>query len=282
MNTKDGLLLIDKPQGMTSHDVVQFARRRLAVDKIGHTGTLDPNAAGLMILTVGKATKILPYLSYQTKEYIATLKLGVRTDTGDIWGTVIGQSPVRPVTEAAVRQLFADSLGPQTQIPPMYSAKKVQGRKLVDLARRNITVERAAQPIVIDQLELLALRGDSLDFRVVCSGGTYIRVLCEDLAAKLGQTGTMAALRRIRIGPYPLADAYPLEELPEDPRLISIYDALNGWPMIEAEDPAAVFNGRPLKLDSRAPVVMVTHDHQVLAVYQQEAGGLYRCRRGLW
>ncbi|MBQ9037101.1 MAG: tRNA pseudouridine(55) synthase TruB, partial [Erysipelotrichaceae bacterium] len=188
----DGILLVNKPSGITSHDLVMKVRKKLMTQKIGHTGTLDPLANGVMILTVGKATKILPYITNHDKEYVAVLKLGIRTNTLDVTGDVLEEREINKVTEEQIREVFESFIGPQKQVPPMFSAKKINGKKLYELAREDIEIEREACDIVIHEMELLDFNGnDEIRFRVSCSAGTYIRVLCEDIAERLGNIGTM-------------------------------------------------------------------------------------------
>lgn len=208
----DGILLIDKPEGMTSFDVVARIRRLYGTRQVGHTGTLDPLATGLLAVLVGRAVKASEYLTEKDKEYFAGLRLGITTDTEDITGTVLSQGerlPQRPEVLAAASRFVGEIL----QTPPMYSALKVGGKKLVDLARQGITVERTPRPVVIRSLEIVDGEGSDYQLCVCCSKGTYIRTLCADIGKALGCGGVMTSLRRIRTGRYHIRDSHTLDEL---------------------------------------------------------------------
>ncbi len=216
----DGLLIIDKPQGFTSHDVVGKCRKILNTKKIGHTGTLDPLATGVMAICVGKATKLSDLLTADDKTYEVTMQFGIKTDTADITGTVTQSEDVN-IDEENVIDVLKTFIGKQEQIPPMYSAIKQDGKKLYELARKGIEVERKARAIEIFSIDNISLEGNLLSFRTHVSKGTYIRVLCEDIANKLGTIGTMTSLRRTQSGKYQIEDAISLEEVSED-KIISI------------------------------------------------------------
>ena len=208
----DGILLIDKPEGITSFDVVARVRRLFGTKQVGHTGTLDPLATGLLVVLVGRAVKASELLIEKDKEYIAGLRLGITTDTEDITGSVLTRSeslPAREEVAAAAGQFIGELL----QTPPMYSALKVGGKKLVDLARQGITVERAPRPVTIHSLEILGGEGPDYQIRVSCSKGTYVRTLLADIGKALGCGGTMYALRRTRAGSCSVQDAHTLAEI---------------------------------------------------------------------
>lgn len=222
----DGVLIVDKHAGVTSHDIVGKVRRLYGTKRVGHTGTLDPMATGVLVVLVGRAAKASEYLTCDRKRYLATLRLGITTDTEDTSGTVLTQTDHIP-DFAALKAVLPEFRGPILQIPPMYSALKQGGQKLVDLARRGITVERSAREIQIFQLE--ATPTDSpADFAldVTCSGGTYIRTLCADIGARLGCGGAMASLRRASVGNFSLSQAYTVDTLeamsPEERRAVLI------------------------------------------------------------
>jgi tRNA pseudouridine55 synthase len=206
----EGLLLVDKPQGVTSFDVVRLLRRRLGIRRIGHTGTLDPIAQGLLIMLVGEGTKHQQAFQSHDKVYAASVRLGVQTDTGDTEGQVIREAPVPALDRARVAGVLASLVGPLTQIPPAFSAVKVRGRPSYWWARRRQTVERRERTVRIFSASLEQLTTDHLAFRVHCSAGTYIRTLAELLAERLGTVGHVDALTRERIGEWPLAEARPL------------------------------------------------------------------------
>lgn len=207
----DGVLLIHKPQGITSFDVVARIRRLYGTKQVGHTGTLDPMATGLLPVLVGRAVKASEFLTEKDKEYIAGLRLGVTTDTEDITGTVLTETndiPDKETVLATAKTFIGDIM----QVPPMYSAIKIGGEKLVDLARKGITVEREARPITVYALDIDG-NGRDYQMRVACSKGTYIRTLCVDIGAKLGCGGTMSSLVRTQTGGFTLDHAYTLDEL---------------------------------------------------------------------
>ena len=209
----DGILLIDKPEGMTSHDVVFRVRRLFGTKKVGHTGTLDPMATGVLVVLLGRAAKACEYVSHDEKVYEAGLRLGLTTDTEDVTGQVLSTAerlPAREEVEAVLPRFRGDIL----QIPPMYSALKVNGRKLCDLARAGEVIEREARPVTVRELVCEATDSSS-DYRLTvrCSGGTYIRTLCADIGAALGCGGVMAALRRTEAVGFSIADCVTLGAL---------------------------------------------------------------------
>ena len=212
-----GVLLIDKPQGMTSQQVVSKVKYLLKSDvhdskKAGHTGTLDPMATGLLPICLGEATKFSHYQLDAVKSYQAIIKLGEQTDTGDAEGQIIATIPVPNVTQAMLQSVTEQFLGEIMQVPPMYSALKKDGKKLYELAREGIEVERAARPLTIYELSLTPLSDQQLQLTVTCSKGTYVRVLAEDIAKALGTLGHLTALRRIRTGDFEIANAITLAD----------------------------------------------------------------------
>ena len=213
----DGIFNVLKPPGMTSHDVIGFLRRALNTKKIGHGGTLDPDAAGVLPVFAGSATRLLSYAMEGRKQYIAEFTLGEQRDTGDDSGTVVKTMPVPELTEAKLQEVLQGFLGQQNQLPPMYSAVKINGQKLYQLARKGVEVERQARPIEIYKLELLDFSASKFTVAVECSKGTYIRVLGEDIATALGTCGTMSFLLRTQVGSYLLNEAHTLQEIAENP-----------------------------------------------------------------
>ena len=212
-----GVLLIDKPQGMTSQQVVSKVKYLLKSDvhdskKAGHTGTLDPMATGLLPICLGEATKFSHYQLDAVKSYQAIIKLGEQTDTGDAEGQIIATSPVPHVTQAMLQSVIEQFLGEIMQVPPMYSALKKDGKKLYELAREGIEVERTARPLTIYELSLTPLSDQQLQLTVTCSKGTYVRVLAEDIAKALGTVGHLTALRRIQTGDFEIANAITLAD----------------------------------------------------------------------
>lgn len=231
----NGIVIVDKPQGWTSQDVTARLRRVFSTRRIGHGGTLDPMATGVLPVFVGRATRAVEFFDHAEKTYEATLRLGMKTDTQDITGTVLEERPVT-VTEQDILNVLPAFRGEILQIPPMYSALKVNGQKLYDLARKGKEVERQPRPITIHELELLHFDGQDARIRVRCSKGTYIRTLCEDMGEKLGCLGCMAALRRTRAGEYTIEKAVPLQTLldAENPEqyLLSMDSPFLGYPAV--------------------------------------------------
>ncbi len=210
----NGVINIHKPQGFTSHDVVAKLRRILSMKKIGHTGTLDPDATGVLPICVGRATKTADMLTATEKEYIAKVKLGAETDTQDASGTVLKSAEVK-ITEEEIFAAAREFVGDILQIPPMYSAIKQNGKKLYELARAGQTVERKPRPVTIEEIEVLEinLQEEWFTMRVACSKGTYIRTLCQDIGEKLGCFAHMAELCRTKSGKFSIEDAVTLEEV---------------------------------------------------------------------
>lgn len=261
----DGILIIDKPAGLTSHDVVARVRRILRERRVGHTGTLDPFATGVLVLLVGRATRLAQFLSGADKEYEAIIRFGYATETGDCEGTprslTEGGPIVEPVPDWGGREIeaaLASQRGEIAQVPPMYSAKKVRGERLYELARRGVEIERAAVSVKIHELEALdgshaPLRRNvdgtcDMRVRVLCSAGTYVRTLAESVGANLGVGAHLAALRRTRAGEFGLQEAITLEELERQTRasdagaeriLISLNAALSEMPSVHLTSEAA-------------------------------------------
>ena len=214
----NGIVIIDKPQEWTSQDVTARLRRVFNTRRIGHGGTLDPMATGVLPVFVGRATRGVEFFEHAEKTYETVLRLGLTTDTEDISGTVLTEQDAF-VTGEELEAVLARFRGEILQVPPMYSALKVGGQKLVDLARKGRTVERQPRPVTIHELTMLGMEADGIHLRVRCSKGTYIRTLCKDIGEALGCGGCMAALRRTQAGEYTIAEAVPLQTLldSEDP-----------------------------------------------------------------
>ena len=215
----NGIVIVDKPQGWTSQDVTARLRRVFGTRRIGHGGTLDPMATGVLPVFVGRATRAVEFFEHAEKAYETVLRLGITTDTEDISGTVLEEKAVS-VTQEALDAALAQFRGEIQQVPPMYSALKINGQKLCDLARKGKTVERQSRTITIHALDCLEFTGQTVRLRVRCSKGTYIRTLCKDIGEALGCGGCMEALCRIRAGAYTIEEAVPLETLleTEDPQ----------------------------------------------------------------
>ena len=210
----NGIVIVDKPQGWTSQDVTARLRRVYATRRIGHGGTLDPMATGVLPVFVGRATRGVEFFEHAEKTYETVLLLGRTTDTQDVTGTVLAEKPVH-LSPADIEKVLPRFRGDILQVPPMYSALKVNGKKLYELARKGQEVERQPRPITVFELTNLDFDGTRLSLRVKCSKGTYIRTLCQDIGDALGCGGCMEALRRVRAGEYGIEDAVPLEQLLE-------------------------------------------------------------------
>ena len=244
----NGIVIIDKPQGWTSQDVVSKLRGVLHTKRIGHGGTLDPMATGVLPVFVGRGTRAVEFFEHAEKCYETVLRFGIATDTEDITGTVLEEKPVN-VTREALEAALENFRGEIQQIPPMYSALKINGQKLCDLARKGKEVERKPRTITIFRLDLLDFDGNTARLRVACSKGTYIRTLCKDIGEKLGCGGCMESLRRVTAGAYTIDEAVPLAQL------------------VESENPEQFLR----------PVDTMFVDHEAVTLTQKQA---LRCRNG--
>ena len=248
---------MDKPAGISSNDVVQQARRLFGAQKVGHTGSLDPLATGVLPLCFGEATKFSQYLLDANKTYWTRIRLGVSTETGDADGEVIAQVDATAITQTQVSDALETFVGEIEQIPSMYSALKHQGQPLYKLARQGIEVERAPRTVTIYSAELLQFAEAYIELRVHCSKGTYIRSLAEDLGAALGCGGHVSALRRLAAGPYAEAQAVTLEQVSEigdaqemDALLLPVASAVGSWPSVRLHEDTAhyVRQGQPVQV----------------------------------
>lgn len=238
----NGIIVVDKPLGRTSHDMVYEMRRLTGIKKVGHTGTLDPMATGVLPVCIGKATKAADMLTLSDKAYTAELILGKTTDTQDAQGETLTECEVT-CSEAEIREVINSFVGEIEQIPPMYSAIKQNGKKLYELARQGIEVERKARRVTINSIDILKIDGLSVTIDVSCSKGTYIRTLCADIGEKLGVGAYMNTLRRTRTGCFSIEDSHTLEELKE----IGAENALIPLDMIFKEYPAVTLNPKQVK-----------------------------------
>lgn len=209
----DGIIIVDKPTGMTSHDVVSRVRRRLNMRRVGHAGTLDPLATGVLIMLIGRSTKLFDRFVSFDKGYAATLRLGTQTTSADITGEIIDQKPFDHISRAEVEDVLRQFVGESEQMPPMVSAVKYKGERLYRLARKGIVVDRPARKIRIDVLNLVDYELPEVKFHMECSKGTYVRTLAEDVGAKLGCGACITQIERTRVGDFRLEDAVKLEDL---------------------------------------------------------------------
>jgi tRNA pseudouridine55 synthase len=224
----DGIVVLDKPKGMTSHMAVNKVKSALQTSRAGHTGTLDPFATGVLAVCIGKATKVIPFLDEDFKEYEALLRLGISTDTMDATGRVLVEKSIGAITKGRVMEVFSEFKGTIGQTPPMFSALKKNGVRLYKLARKGVVVERPPRTVTIKELELIDLNSNFIRFFVNCSRGTYIRVLGSDIGKELGCGGHLVDLRRVKSGKFELRDTISLEDVKKgDIRLIPINEALS-------------------------------------------------------
>lgn len=272
----EGICIVDKPGGWTSHDVVGRARRLLGTRKVGHAGTLDPMATGVLVLGVGRATRLLTFITGVDKSYEATIRLGVETDSLDADGAVLRRHDMTPPTRAALAAAAGRLTGDLDQVPPMVSAVKVGGRRLHELAREGVEVERSARRVHVERFEVHTTDDPMLlHATVTCSSGTYVRVLAADLGAALGGGAHLASLRRTRVGPFALDEATDLESL----RVLPPVEGVRHLEQTELDEAtaAAVRHGRvlergALELAGPGPWALVQDGH-LLAIYEAHRAG---------
>ncbi len=276
-----GILILDKPEGLTSRDVDNAVSKSVSTKKVGHLGTLDPFATGVLVVAIGQGTKFLPYLGGKRKTYIASLILGSKTDTGDKTGRVIEEREVPKLTQEAIESALASFLGCSKQLSPAYSALKTGGVPAYKLARMGVEVKRKERDIEVYSIRLLLHKGSRIDFSCEVSEGTYIRVLGEDIAEKLGTVGHLERLRRVAVGPFTLKEARPFSK----PNFLNPLDPTPyvDLPRIEATDEMALSakQGKALNLQGDSERYLIAKDGEAVAVYRKE-GESYRSERGLF
>jgi tRNA pseudouridine55 synthase len=275
-----GLVVVDKPAGITSHDVVSRVRRLAGTRKVGHAGTLDPMATGVLVLGIGRATRLLGHLMLTEKAYDATVRLGVATSTDDAEGEVTATASVQGLDEATVRAAAGELVGDLLQVPTAVSAIKVDGRRAYQRVRAGEQVELAARPVTVHELVVHDVRFDGtvvdLDVSVRCSSGTYVRALARDLGAALGVGGHLTALRRTAVGPYDLTVARTLDRLADDFAVLPLAAAARAaFPAVELDEPSAqaVRFGRPLDVPVTQLSAVFAPDGEFLALYEPRDGG---------
>ncbi len=277
-----GILLIDKEEGMTSRKVDNLVGERFMTRKVGHLGTLDPFATGLLIVAVNKGTKYLTFLKDEEKTYQACLKLGSKTATGDMTSPVIEEKPVPFLEEGQIRNALRDFLGESEQIPPMTSAKKVDGEPLYKKAHKGIEIDRKPIKINVYEAELDDYERNEqiILFTVKVSKGTYIRTLGEDLAAKLGTVGHLVYLRRIAIGDISVDDAESIDKA----EFVNIMDLLQHYEIHSVEHDKAkdIKDGKPLVLEAENDQVLIVDRNEPLAIYKRQEGDVFISERGLF
>jgi tRNA pseudouridine55 synthase len=280
----NGIVFLDKKAGLTSRDVDNALQHRFATKKVGHLGTLDPFATGLLVIGINKGTKFLPYLDDAKKTYIADLLLGEKTATGDPEGAVVEKHEVPSLSDAAIAEVLKSFLGPSLQLPPMTSAIKVEGQPLYKAAHEGKEVERTPRKIEVYSLNLISHQDQHIVFSCTVSRGTYIRVLGEDIAAKLGTVGHLLSLRRTAIGSFLIDQAKPLEALEEkdilDP---TIFVTTMKHVEIDDGDLAKVKNGQEVMLEQDyGEKVLLSLHGEAIAVYARQKDRFYVSERGLF
>lgn len=283
MNPPNGVLRVDKPEGPTSHDAVARARRALRTRRIGHTGTLDPFASGLLLLCIGPATRLAEYLTALPKRYEATMRLGETTDTDDRMGEVIARGERWPeVTEERLREALRRQTGEIEQLPPRYSAKKVAGERMYDAARRGEEVERTPSRVTVHAIEVTRFAPPEVDFTVDCGSGTYIRAIARDAGETLGVGAHLTRLRRTRVGEHEVSVAVPLERLEDEAAVAAAFlspaEAVRHLPrvVIEEEERARLAHGGAVRgegeLPVEGPVAILSRGGELLAIGEPRDG----------
>lgn len=288
----NGIVLLDKPLGLSSNAALQRVKHLFGAAKAGHSGSLDPLASGMLPICLGEATKIAGHLLDSRKCYAFTLLLGARTATGDSEGEVVERLPVPEIDEVKVRAVLASFLGPQMQVPPMYSALNYQGQRLYALARKGIEVERPPRPIEILEIDFEAFHSSAVTVRVVCSKGTYVRVLAEDIAKALGTCGHVTALRRLWSAPFtdePMVSLDTLTAQKEqgaslDRYILPLERALAGWQRVDLDNSQAdrLLHGQRLRLPAGTPAAAVCiygPDGRFLGIGEVDPAGLLKPQR---
>lgn len=283
-----GVLPVNKPTGMTSHDVVAKLRRLLGTKKVGHTGTLDPEVTGVLPICIGKATRLSDFIMEMPKVYQGQMTLGISTATQDFSGEIIEEQKVKDLTENKIYEVFQTFIGEIQQIPPMYSSIKVKGKKLYELARMGKEIERQPRKVTIYDLKITFIDLDSeypkIDFNVTCSKGTYVRTLCYDIGQKLGFPAHMSRLTRTKSGPFTIDQSYSLEEIEKFIDINQIQDIIvsmaNSLPhyleivLIDQDIENKVFNGQIIELDSLKTfggiVKVLDYEGNLVALYEKQ------------
>ena len=281
----DGLFLINKPAGVTSRDVCNSLMRKFRFKKVGHVGTLDPFATGLLVVVMGKATKVAPFLEKEDKHYIATLKLGEKTNTLDLDGEVIERKEVPELNKKEVSRILHSFVGKLNQLPPMYSAVKYKGIPLYKLARSNIEIDRKIRTIEIIKVRLISIKDNLIKFSLDCSKGTYVRTFGEQFAEKLGTVGHLISLKRTRVGNFSLKQAKTIRSVKKE-NIINSYEALKNMDTITVDERTAkdIKDGKIMELiDHNKTILFIDEKCNPLAVYQQvEDTNIYKSLLGLF
>lgn len=271
----DGILVINKPSGMSSHDVINKLRRKYNQKKFGHSGTLDPDATGVLVVLCGKACKVLQFLSDTDKRYVSSIQLGYSTTTDDIHGGIVDKKEIN--NDFNFKEILKSFEGKICQQVPMTSAKKINGKKLMDYQRNNIEVKPVFQDVEIYSID--GIDEKELSFEVFCSSGTYVRSICRDFGAKTNNLACMKTLERTQVGRFTIDMAQNIED---EPVLYPVKMVLDHLCMIEYEDIKSVYQGKTIKLDCTDKLVCITENDEPVAIYEYFDDGIYKSKRGLW
>ena len=266
----NGILIVNKPQDFTSRDVVNKVGGILKTKKVGHTGTLDPIATGVLVICIGNTTKLCEVLTSEYKEYIATIKLGIKTDTLDTTGEIIERKDFN-ITEFQIKEVLFSFLGHSTQVTPIYSAVKVNGKKLYEYAREGIKVELPTREINITNIELISYNNDEVVFKTTVSKGTYIRALIDDICKKLNTVGTMSSLIRTKQGNFKIEDSYTIEDIENgNYKLITIEEALSNLEFLTIDEDTynKVKNGSIIEKTFTNDIACLVYEKRIVAIYQ--------------
>lgn len=266
----NGILIVNKPQDFTSRDVVNKVGGILKTKKIGHTGTLDPIATGVLVICIGNTTKLCEVLTSEYKEYIATIKLGIKTDTLDTTGEIIERKDFN-ITAPQIIEVLSSFLGKSTQVTPIYSAVKVNGKKLYEYAREGIKVELPKREINITNIELISFNNDEIVFKTTVSKGTYIRALIDDICKKLNTVGTMSSLIRTKQGNFKIEESYTIEDIEKgNYKLITIEEALSNLETITIDEETynKVKNGSIIEKTFSNDIANLVYENKIVAIYQ--------------
>ena len=268
----DGLIILNKPKGMTSFDCVGILRKKLGIKKIGHTGTLDKEVSGVLVICVGRATKLVDILVDHEKTYECTLKFGIKTKTDDIYGDIIEEKEPIEHSNSEIDSILNSFIGDYNQIPPMYSSVKVNGKKLYQYAVKDIEIDRKPRNIKIYSLKRTSnITNNEFSFTVSSSKGLYVRTLCSDIASKLNELGCMKELKRVKLGDYSIDEAINLEDVNES-KIIPINDVLDKFNKIEVKDYLVPLIKNGITLDHRQTdtkeIFAVTNNNKILALYK--------------
>ena len=283
----NGFLLINKPVGPTSRKVTDQVGRFFGTKKVGHVGTLDPFASGLLIVAINKGTKAIQFLDDSYKSYVATIKLGEKTDTGDIEGKLIERREIPHLSREKIEEILNSFLGKGEQIPPMTSAIRVEGKRLYELAHKGVEVERKSRPIEVKEIKLIEHKNDLITFETVVSKGTYIRVLGEDIASGLGTVGHLVSLCRTSVGPYYLNDAVELDSI-DFKSVKSTYEILSiDSEVVEMDEKEIkrIVDGKVLEIKSeseKSRLLVVDTNKTAIAIYIKNKDNSFRFARGLF